>query len=191
MGVAETAALISIQLRTPADQLIDSPVLDTAVIVGLALPVAVLGRTAEDRMAWLLATSSRQLYLIRTAWVLVLYSAGGLVAAVLAFTAPGQQPAQLIFADEMLLLSLAVISAVLFSAQLCWLLPVAAALAISSPGLIPLRVNWPVLADHARAVSAIDIFMLALGGTAYIIWDDYGLSPLRRLVARTPGVTDE
>lgn len=191
IGAACAAALVSIQLRTAADRLLASPVLDTAVIVGLVLPVTVLGRTTEDRAAWLLATSSRPLWRIRLGWTAILYLAGGAVSIAGAMIAPGQQPAKLMVADELFLLATAMISAVAFGASLCWLLPVAAALAASSPGLIPLQANWLVLADRAGDVGRLDAVMLLLGAAAFVALDDYGLAPARRLVARTPGVTDE
>lgn len=104
---------------------------------------------------------------------------------------PPQQHPPLVFAATLILLALAVISATIFGAGLSWVIPGATALAASTPGVIPIRFNWLILADRTEQLAIAAYVALLIAVVAYLAFDEYGLRRQKRLIERTPGVTDE
>lgn len=193
LGTSATSWLLgklTLQLRTAADVMVESPVLDRMILVGLVLPVAVIVRCQEDRCAWLLATCARPAWVIRAAYLASVYAISLGLAAALAWTTSGQQSHLLVFSDFALLLGLGSAAAVIFGAQLAWTVPAAVALACSTPGLIPLAVNAPARADQAWNILCAGGFLLTLAFALFLRFDDYGLDR-NRILARTSGITDE
>lgn len=190
-AAALVAATVSVQLRTPADQLYVGPVLDTAILVGLMLPVAVLASLLEDKSPWLAITSPRAQPLLRAAWLGVLVAVTLCVGGLLAAAVPAQIPGSLIFADFLALFALALGSAVVLGRPLAWLPPAALALACSTPGLVPLASNWLVLADHAARVTWLGLAALVVFGLMFVLLDEYGIARYRRVFERVPGVLDD
>lgn len=73
MTTAVLAASVTVQLRSSADRAFTGSTIDSAVIVGLVLPVFVLARTMQDRVAWISATSPRSLVALRAGWIFGTY----------------------------------------------------------------------------------------------------------------------
>ncbi|MGD9959255.1 hypothetical protein [Nocardioides sp.] len=183
-------AHVGIRLRSPADLLTAGPVLDKMILVGLAMPVAVIVRSLEDRCAWLLATGARRRWRVRAAYLAGVYLASLTLGVALAWATPGQQSRLLVVSDFALLLGLGCLAAVLFGAQLAWTVPVGVALACSTPGLIPLDVNAPSRADHAWVVLWTALAVLVIAFLLFTRFDDQGFGG-RRLRTRLSGITDE
>lgn len=189
--VALASAEVAVSLRSPSDRAVTSPVLDSGILIGLCAPVAVLTWLIEDRLAWMSVTGCRDLRLIRLRWFLALLVCAVASAALLAEVIPHQQSRVLIVADFSLLFGLGLLCAVTCGARLGWLAPAGTALGCSTPGLLPLAVNWPVRADHTGAVVAVATICTLAGGVLYVLLDDYGFARSHRLLGRMPGVTDE
>lgn len=188
---AWAATHVTVELRSPADRLIEAPVLDSAVVIGLVLPIAVMARTLQNRLAWLTETSPRTPMKHRAVWLIILTVSASVIAGSIAVLAPPQLLSGLMIIDFFLLLGLAVWGAVLFGASLAWLPPTIVALLASTPGIVPVGLN--VLANGAtqRVAVALAITVLASGCVAYLALDDYGIRRRSRLIERSPGVTEE
>jgi hypothetical protein len=170
--------------------MIATPVLDRLILVGLALPVAVIVRSLEDRCAWLLATCARRAWLVRAGYLGSVYLGSLALAGGLAWTTTGEQSHLLVFSDFSLLLGLGSLTAVFFGAQLAWTVPAAVALLCSTPGLIPLAINAPARPDQAWNILGVALVILALTLVLFARFDDYGVDR-KRLLTRLSGVTDE
>jgi hypothetical protein len=169
--VAVASASLAFQMRTPADQLVPGPTLDSTVLLGVVLPVTVLARTLRDPSAWLVATSSRSVVVHRAVWITAVTAVAGLVSLLISWPmAPAQLPV-LVFWDTMLLFGLSVVSTVLFGADLAWLVPGAVALLCSTPGVVPLHDNWLVLASRVADVRVVAC-VVVLGAGALFVWLD-------------------
>lgn len=181
---------VSVELRTGTDYLVSVDVIDRLVLLGLAVPIAVIVRQLEDRAAWLFATGSRNRHQDRACYLAVLVIGTLLVGAGLAYaySTPGYAP--LVFADIVLLLGLGIASAVLLGAQLAWIAPMAVALVCSTPGLVPIEANLLVRLDRASGVLAAGSVLLGVSMSLFVLFDDYGLSR-GRLLSRQSGVTDD
>lgn len=189
--VAVAAARVSINLRTPADRLIKSDILDSGILLGMCVPVAIIVRMTQDRAAWLSVTGCRSVARVRSVWALFLLCLGVGMSCLLAALVPGQQSRVLIAVDFQALLATGLLGAVVLGAELGWLLPTLVAMAASTPGLLPISTNILVRADRVRyvevAAGGLGILAIAL----FIAFDDYGIAPSRRLVRRLPGVLDD
>lgn len=183
-------ANISVQLRSAGDYSQSGLILDRLILVGLALPVVVMARQLENRAAWMFASGARSRVWESTRYIVVLTSAALGVGAGLALLSAQPGFVTLVFADFVFLLALAVISTVLFGAEMSWVAPVVAAVASSTPGLMPIAVNILVQQESAGRMMALACSLLAAGAVAFCAFDDYGLVP-RRLLSRQPGVTDD
>ncbi|MCX6400627.1 MAG: hypothetical protein NTX33_11955 [Propionibacteriales bacterium] len=183
-------ANISVQLRTTADYQLSLDILDRLVLVGIALPVAVMARQFEDRAAWMFVTGARNRVLVRARYFAMAMAPMLLSAVVLGWIAAQPGFARLVLADFVLLLGAAVVSAVVLGAQLSWTLPVAITLGCSTPGLVPLSANLLVRQDASGHLMVAGFLLLALSAASFCLFDDYGLSR-RRLLVRQSGVTDE
>ncbi|CUR54576.1 membrane hypothetical protein [metagenome] len=183
-------AHVGIRLRSHADMMVDSPVLDKMILLGLALPVAVIVRSLEDRCAWLLATGARQRWRVRAVYLGGVYLIALTLGAFLALATPRLQSRLLVFSDFALLLGLGGLAAVMWGAQLAWTVPAALALACSTPGLIPLDVNAPSRADQAWNMLWLALLLLGTAFLLFVRFDDYGFRG-HRLLSRQSGITDE
>lgn len=185
------AASVAFQMRSPADQQVPGVTLDSTVLLGVVLPVAVLAQTVRDPSAWLAATSPRSLFAQRAAWIAALYVAAIGVAAGIAWPLAQAQLPSVVFWATLVLFDTAVISAILLGANLAWLLPGATALACSTPGLIPLKYNWLVSASKIAELAGTAIVLGLIAATAYVVLDEYGVRRRTRLVERQSGVLSD
>ena len=189
--VAILAATVTVQLRTPADRLYTGPVLDSGVLVGLALPVSVLASLLQDRSAWLSVTSPRRLSWLRVAWLGTLLTVTLAVDLTIVAALPAQVPARLVAADFLALFALALGGGVILGRPLAWIPPALFALVCSVPGLVPIRANWLALADRAGEVGVLAVAGITVFGGLFVLVDEYGASRYRRVFERTPGVVDD
>lgn len=185
------AAQLTVHLRTAADIGLSSPVLDSGILVGLSVPAALISRLAQDRAAWAQATGSRSKTLLRGVWVAVLFTMAVVVGAVGSLLVPGQQFPALLLADGVALTALGLIGAVAVGASLGWVAPVVVALVCSTPGLIPVKANWLVLAEKGPQMLAVAAGLAVAASLLFVALDDYGLAPQRRLIQRIPGVVED
>lgn len=185
------AASVAFQMRTPADQQASGLTLDSIVLLGAVLPVAVLARTLRDSSAWLVATSPRSLLAQRAAWVAVLYGSALGVALVITWPLAQAQLPAVVFWATLVLFDTAVLSAILFGSNATWLLPGATALICSTPGLVPLKYNWLVAADRTEELAYTAIVLGLVAAAAYVALDEYGLRRHTRLIERQSGVLSD
>lgn len=186
--VAVAANRFTVYLRGD-DVSISGEVLDSAFLVGLAVPIGVLARTLQDRVALIAETASRHLVWTRLWWVSCVLVLSALTGLLIGLTAPpDQRHLDLLVADALLLGALATLSAVALGAALAWLAPFALAVCASTPHLIPISANVLVLADRSPQVAGAALVLAVLAVGAYAAFDDYGLARRRRLVDRIPGV---
>lgn len=185
------ATEVTVELRTPADRAVQADTLDSAVLVGLVLPVAVLARSLQNRLAWLAETAARSVRTERAIWFGLVAGVGAVLCAGIVVLAPDQLLTTLIVCDFFVLLGLAVLCAVTLGAGRAWVAPSVAALVFSTPGVVPVR--WNVLAngDLQSSAIALAVVLLVSAAVAYVAFDDYGLDRRARLIERTPGVTEE
>lgn len=182
---------VAVDLRRPEDQNFAGETLNSAVLAGLILPVAVLTRLLQDRMAWAVVTSPRNVTRQRAGWFICWECTAFVCAVAVGTFAPASQHPILVSADLAFLAQLGMIGAVALGAPLGWLIPTIVALAFSTPGIVPIRYNYLALASRAHVV-AMDAALLALlAGLLFVLLDDYGVARRRRLIERTPGVTEE
>lgn len=181
---------VSIELRSGTEYSLSVEVLDRLVLLGLAIPVAVLVRQLEDRAAWMFETGARRKYQDRAAYLALVIGCSLAGGACMAWAYSGSGFASLVFADAVLLLGLGIVGAVLMGAQLAWIAPVAVALVCSTPGFIPIEANMLMRIDRSGTVMLAAWALLVVAGCLFIAFDDYELSK-DRLLSRQPGVTDE
>lgn len=181
---------VSVELRSGTDFISAVQVLDRMVLVGLALPIAVIVRQLEDRAAWAFATSARDRFRDRAVYLATVIGSALACGACIALTYAQDGFALLVFADVIFLLSLGIAGAVVTGAQLAWVPPVVAALVCSTPGLVPITANLLVLPERWLSLMIIATGMLLTAACMFVALDDYGLSRTR-LLSRGPGITDE
>lgn len=191
MGAAIAAASLAFQMKTAADQNVPGRTLDSTVLIGAVLPATVLGRTLRNASAWLVVTSSRNRAAQRATWICVLYALAILTAWGIAYPLTESQSPDVVAWSTLILIETALVSTILLSAELAWVLPGLLALACSTPGLIPLNYNWLVTVDRASELHVVAVVLGLVTAAAYIWLDEHGIRRSARLVERQPGVLSD
>ena len=86
---------------------------------------------------------------------------------------------------------MAIVGAVVLSGPLGWVLPTAVATIASTPGVVPLELNWLARADKADSMLVVDLCLLPVVVGVFVWLDEYGINRRRRLLERVPGVWDD
>jgi hypothetical protein len=167
------ASHIAIALRTPGDRGVYGRVIAHGVLVGLVLPVAALGVFLEDRACWLQPGSVRRLGVLRAVWFTCLTLVAVLMGLVVSWLLHDRVAERLLFADTLLLWGLCGLSSVFVGGRHSWVVPAAAALVCSVPGLVPLRHNVLSLDVHAGLVLRLAVVLIVAGGVLFGWLDEW------------------
>lgn len=176
--LAALSGRVSIELRVGANTTYNGGILDTAVVVGIALPCGVLGWALTNRAVWLSATSSRSPVRRRAEALLAMHCFAAVVLGGVALLLADLQSATMVLSDAVLLYGLAVTSSVVLGGELGWVLPICAALIATAPGLVPLEMNVLVALERQPLCLALGGAVVAAASAIYVL---FGTARSRRL----------
>ncbi len=156
-------AAVSVPLKFPYE--VAGTIIDSASVVGLLVPVAVVGLCLREGPRHLVLGAARPLWPQRLALALACTSA--VCAGAWALTVLANLPTAVILLDAQLYVGLLLVSTSLGGVTLGWVTPLALTLVMSAPGLIPWQWNFlynqDVTLERWAAVAAV----LAVGLAAY------------------------
>lgn len=156
-------AAVSVPLKYPYEAA--GTIIDSASVVGLLVPVAVVGLCLREGPRHLVLGAARPLWPQRLALALACSTAVFAGAWTLALLA--DLPTTVVLLDAQLYFALLLVSTSLWGVALGWVTPLALALLMSAPGLIPWQWNFlynqDVTLERWAAVAAV----LAVGLSAY------------------------
>ncbi|WP_418058483.1 hypothetical protein [Pimelobacter simplex] len=139
-------AAITVPLKYPYEAI--GTVVDSGVIVGLIVPIAVSGTVLFEGPRDLVRLSARSLAPPRIPLLAAVYAVTCLAAGVTAWAAA--LPVAVVVVDAMLLAALLAVGVSLLGVGLGWILPGLCTFVFSAPGLIP----WDYNVLYQRDVSA-------------------------------------
>ena len=128
---------VSLPLKYPYQA--STQMIDSGVVVGLVLPLAVMSRLLDEGPSHLVTTASRRLATARLAWAAA-FTLGTFVASTATYLAT-PVPYSLFVSDALFLSALTVLGTSLLDSAAGWTLPLCAALIGSGPSLIPWQAN--------------------------------------------------
>lgn len=143
-------AAVTIPLKYPFDA--RGQVVDSGVVVGVLVPIAVLNVLLDEGPPELVRASARPLGRERIALATVLLVLVAALSWAVARTAA--LPTGLVCCDALMLQSLTVSGAALFGGRRGWVLAAAAAAAMSAPGLVPWELDVAYHRDVASGYAA-------------------------------------
>ncbi|MGL5823951.1 MAG: hypothetical protein ACRCYU_03805 [Nocardioides sp.] len=185
-GVVTSFALITLPLQFPyeaAGQFVNS-----GVVVGLVVPVAITAGLLEEGPAQLLAGAARELAAYRVATGVVFLVLVVLLASLAAL--PRWVPSGLVIGDSACYAALTLLGTGVVGLGRGWLLPLGAAMIASAPGVIPWQVNYLYLAGHGDDLAPVTAVTALLGLVVYARCGSAGLWGARRLCASTETLPD-
>lgn len=162
LGVSLFAA-VTVPIKYPFEAV--GTVVDSGVIVGLVVPIAVMGTVLHEGPRDLVAAAARSLLLPRLALLGALYTTvavASLIAALLA-----SLPVVIVIVNSLLLAALLTIAVSFIGVGLGWILPVACTFVFSAPGLIPWDYNAMYRRDVSGAYVGVLVTSLVIGAVAY------------------------
>lgn len=165
--VAAALAVIGIPRVDPNLALTPRP-METLGTVGLCLPASLHASLLRDHAPWLAAASPRSRARLRLRWLSALVVAGCLGAAGWLLTLPRDVPAAHAFAFWILLLSLAVLSAVLVGHHLAVVLPAVFVAVSSRSALVPFEYNLVFNLSRTCALAVLAAATLVAATAAYL-----------------------
>ncbi|MGL5824418.1 MAG: hypothetical protein ACRCYU_06215 [Nocardioides sp.] len=165
-------ARVSLPLKFPFDA--QDKMIDSGVVVGLVVPIAVMTQLLDEGSPQLVAGAARRLR--RSRWLMAggyvaLAAVGGLVVGLLA-----PAPRLLVLGDALLLAGLSVFGAGLLGARLAWLVPLSVTMVVSAPGLVPWSANLPYRTESACEVLMIALVVAGAGLATYGRFGAYGVA---------------
>lgn len=164
---AALLAVVGIPRVDPSLALTPRP-METLGTVGLCLPAGLHASLLRDQAPWLAAVSPRSRALLRLAWLVAVVLAGCVGAAGWLLTLPRDVPAGHAFALWVLLLGLAVLSAVGFGHHLAVVLPAVLVAVSSRSALIPFEHNLVFNVDRTGALAVLAAAALVAATVAYL-----------------------
>jgi hypothetical protein len=160
-------AVIGIPRVDPSLALTPRP-METLGTVGLCLPASLHASLLRDQAPWLAAASPRSRAGLRLAWLAVVVAAGCAGAAGWLVTLPRDVPAGHAFAFWILLLSLSVLSAVMFGHNLAVVLPAVLVAVSSRSALVPFEYNLVFNVGRTGALAGLATAALVAASAAYL-----------------------
>lgn len=154
-------ASVTIPIKYPYEA--RGQVVDSGVVIGLLVPLAVMNLALDEGPEDLIRTASRRLSGARLAVASAYLSTASAMAAFMALAAA--LPLRLVLADALILGSLNIIGTSLFGVRLGWSIPGAVAFTMSAPGLVPFNFN----ALYNREVSTAFIACVALAAVVAMV----------------------
>lgn len=158
-------AAITVPIKYPYEAI--GTVVDSGVVVGLLVPIAVSGTILFEGPADLVRLAARDLALPRAALLACVYAMTCAAAGVTAVLA--SLPVAVVVVDALLLVALLAVGVSLLGVGLGWLLPGACAFAFSAPGLVPWDLNVLYRRDVSATYLAIVAIALLIGTIAYAL----------------------
>jgi hypothetical protein len=140
-------------------------VIDTGVVVGLVLPIAVVAVALDEGPDYLVRGAARSLLLVRFGLAVAYLEVVAGMAAVVAVVAA--LPLLLVVLDAVLLASLTLTGTSVFGVKGGWIPAAAAAVIVSAPGLLPWKLN---LMYHLEVGRPFVVAVLGLGVAATAIY---------------------
>lgn len=165
--VAAVLAVIGIPRVDPSLAFTPRP-METLGTVGLCVPASLHASLLRDQAPWLAAASPRSRARLRLAWLSVVVVAGSAGAAGWLVTLPRDVPAAHAFAFWILLLSLAVVSAVMVGHNLAVVLPAVLVAVSSRSALVPFEYNLIFNVSRTGALAVLATAALVAATAAYL-----------------------
>lgn len=142
---------------------------NSGLVVTAVLPVLTISVTMVDPEPWIFRGAVRTPYRERS-WVALMclgLTAGG--AWIFTSAGPTARHTPLLVPDSIIYLALALAGVRLFGRYLYWLPPLAVALLLSVPGLVPARINVLYLDAHVGVTAAIAVIALLVVGPLVVM----------------------
>ena len=156
-------ASITVPIKYPYEAL--GTVIDSGVIVGLTVPIAVSGVVLFEGPRELIRGSARSLFVARVALLAGVYVTT-LVAA-LATAVASSLPVAIVVVNSLLLVALLAVGVSLLGVGLGWILPLVCTFVFSAPGLVPWDYNVLYQRDVSSVYLATVLTALVVGMWAY------------------------
>lgn len=150
-------ASISLPLKYPYEA--RGQVVDSGVVIGLLVPLAVMNVVLYEGPADSVRTAARRLVDVRLAVCLGYFALAALSATAMAWAV--SLPVQLVLADALLLGALNIAGTALLGVRLGWTLAALVAFTMSAPGLVPFEFN----AFYHRDVGSVFLAVVAVIAT--------------------------
>ena len=154
-------AAVTVPIKYPYEA--RAQVVDSGVVIGLLVPLAVMNLMLEEGPEDLIRTASLRLSRVRFAVAGGYVAVASLMSVLLAFAV--SLPRGLVLADALLLAALSLLSTTLFTVRLGWLLPSLVGFTMSAPGLIPFQYN-PM---YNREISSVFIVAVVVAVAAAML----------------------
>lgn len=151
-------AAVTVPIKYPYEA--REQVVDSGVVIGLLVPLAVMNLVLDEGPGDLVRTASLKMTRFRFGVAGAYLIVASLMSVLVAFAVA--LPRGLVLADAILLASLSLLGTSLFGLRLGWLLPGAVAFAMSAPGLVPFRFN-PL---YNREIGSTFVVCVAIAGVA-------------------------
>lgn len=191
VSIVTLTAMVAVGIRTSAGAVAAGATIDSAVLVGLIAPAAVLSQLLQDRAAWLLETATRKARRVRLLWFVSLCTLAALSCLACVLLTAANVDTFLLAADFTLFFAISCAGALVLGGPLGWTPAAALALAASTPGLIPFEWNYVAQASYAIHIWCVSGALLVVTGAAFVALDEHGIDRQRRMLERQPGVTDD
>lgn len=173
-------ASITIPLKYPYEA--RGQVVDSGVVVGLLIPLAVMNVVLDEGPRDLVRASARRLSPYRLTLAIGYFLTVALMSATMATASA--LPTSLVVTDSILLASLSILGTGLLGVRLGWAPSAAVAFTMSAPGLIP----WHLNAVYHRDVGPeFVVIVVTLAVTAIAVFAQTGATELPRVHAWAEG----
>lgn len=154
---------VALPLKFPLEA--QDEMVDSGVVVGLVVPLAVMSRILDEGPVHLVASAARNLTAVRLGWATA-FLCVACIGSVVAWTiAP--VPFSLFLSDTFFLGAATVLGVGVLGSRLGWLLPLVVTLVASGPGLIPWQSNLLYREDTSIVLLLLAGAVTVLGLIAY------------------------
>lgn len=172
-------ASITIPLKYPYEA--RGEVVDSGVVVGLLIPLAVMNVVLDEGPQDLVRTAARRLSSFRLAIVLAYLLTAALMSAIMA--AAANLPTGLVLADTILLASLSILGTGLLGVRLGWAPAAAVAFTMSAPGLIPWHLNAVYHRDVGTEFAVVIVALTIIATAVFLLTGATGIRGTRSWAA--------